>query len=50
MAGYLFSRFHELNVAYDDVVTCMLEHLELGGPFNGKRIGLAYQTHNTTVG
>ncbi|MEK3780454.1 NAD(P)H-binding protein [Paenibacillus sp. FSL K6-1566] len=49
IAGYLFSRFHELNVAYDDVVTCMLEHLELEGPFKGKRIGLAYQTQHLTV-
>jgi len=47
ISGHLFSRFHELNVAYDDVVTCMLEHLELGGPFKRKRVGLAYQTHST---
>lgn len=44
IAGHLFSRFQELNVAYDDVVMCMLDHLELGGAFKGKRVGLAYQT------
>lgn len=49
IAGYLFSRFYELNVAYDDVATCMLEHLELGGPYKRKRVSLAYQPHSTTV-
>ncbi len=43
IAGYLFSRFHELNVAYDDVASWMLNHLELGGAFNRKRVGIAYQ-------
>ncbi|WP_136605542.1 NAD(P)-dependent oxidoreductase [Paenibacillus dokdonensis] len=45
IAGHLFSRFQELNVAYDDVVTCMLEHLELEGAFKRKRVGLAYQSN-----
>lgn len=44
IAGHLFSRFQELNVAYDDVVMCMLDHLVLGGAFKGKRVGLAYQS------
>lgn len=44
IAGHLFSRFQELNVAYDDVVMCMMDHLELGGAFKGKRVGLAYQS------
>lgn len=47
IAGHLFSRFQELNVAYDDVATCMLNHLELGGAFKRKRVGLAYQSHMT---
>ncbi|MEK3722879.1 NAD(P)-dependent oxidoreductase [Paenibacillus sp. FSL H8-0034] len=45
IAGYLFSRFQELNVAYDDVAACMLDHLELGGAFKRKRVGLAYQSN-----
>lgn len=45
ISGHLFSRFQELNVAYDDVVTCMLEHLELEGAYKGKRVGLAYQSN-----
>lgn len=45
VAGHLFSRFQELNVAYDDVVMCMLDHLELDGSFKRKRVGLAYQSH-----
>ncbi|WP_339293980.1 NAD(P)H-binding protein [Paenibacillus sp. FSL W7-1279] len=44
IAGHLFCRFQELNVAYDDVVMCMLDHLVLGGAFKGKRVGLAYQS------
>ena len=44
LAGYLFSRLQELDVAYDDVAKCMLDHLELGGAFSGKRVGLAYQS------
>lgn len=44
IAGHLFSRFKELDVAYEDVANCMLNHLELGGPFKGKRVGLAYQS------
>lgn len=47
LAGHLFSRFQELNVTYDDVVTCMLEHLEHGGAFKRKRVGLAYQSNIT---
>ncbi|MBD2871934.1 NAD(P)-dependent oxidoreductase [Paenibacillus arenilitoris] len=44
LAGYLFSRLQELDVAYDDVVKCMLDHIGLGGPFKRKRVGLAYQS------
>ncbi|ACT01859.1 NAD(P)-dependent oxidoreductase [Paenibacillus sp. JDR-2] len=47
IAGHLFSRFQELNVTYDDVAACMLDHLELGGAFKRKRVGLAYQSHST---
>ncbi|ANE47747.1 NADH-flavin reductase [Paenibacillus swuensis] len=47
IAGHLFSRFQELNVTYDDVVKCMLDHLELGGTFRSKRVGLAYQSKVT---
>lgn len=43
IAGYLFSRLQELDVAYDDVAISMLEHIELGGAFTRKRVGLAYQ-------
>jgi len=45
IAGHLFSRFQELNVAYDDVVMCMLDHLEPGGAYKRKRVGLAYQSN-----
>lgn len=44
IAGHLFSRFQELDVAYEDVVHYMLNHLELGGPLKGKRVGLAYRS------
>lgn len=44
IAGYLFSRLQELDVAYNDVVKCMLDHIELEGPFKRKRVGLAYQS------
>ncbi|MZQ81190.1 NAD(P)H-binding protein [Paenibacillus sp. 5J-6] len=44
IAGYLFSRLQELNVAYDDVAIFMLEHIELGGAFTRKRVGLTYQS------
>ena len=44
IAGYLFSRLQELDVAYDDVAKCMLDHIELGGAFKRKRVGLAYQS------
>lgn len=43
IAGHLFSRLQELDVAYEDVVNCMLNHLGLAGPFKGKRVGLAYR-------
>ncbi|WP_409276166.1 NAD(P)-dependent oxidoreductase [Neobacillus sp. SCS-31] len=46
IAGYLFSRLKELEVTYDDVVNCMLNHIELEGPFNRKRVGLAYQSES----
>ncbi|PJN55175.1 hypothetical protein PAEVO_18960 [Paenibacillus sp. GM2FR] len=48
IAGHLFNRFQELNVTYDDVARCMLDHIELGGAFKRKRVGLAYQ-NNITV-
>lgn len=47
IAGHLFSRLKELNVAYDDVAICMLDHIELGGAFKRKRVGLAYQSNIT---
>ncbi|RIX46546.1 NADH-flavin reductase [Paenibacillus nanensis] len=45
LAGYLFSRLQELNVSYDDVAKWMLDHLELGGAFKRKRVGIAYQSN-----
>ncbi|WP_379212403.1 hypothetical protein [Paenibacillus sp. GCM10012303] len=36
IAGHLFSRLKELDVAYEDVANCML--------FKGKRVGLAYHS------
>ncbi|MEK4250114.1 NAD(P)-dependent oxidoreductase [Paenibacillus sp. FSL W7-1287] len=48
IAGHLFSRLQELNIAYDDVAIFMLDHLELGGAFRRKRVGLAY-LRSTTV-
>ena len=42
IAGYLFSRLQELEVAYDDVVKCMLDHIELGGPLRGKGSATIY--------
>ncbi|RAV11509.1 NAD(P)-dependent oxidoreductase [Paenibacillus contaminans] len=44
IAGYLFSRLQELDVAYEDVANCMLNHIELSGPFKRKRVGLAYRS------
>ncbi|RUS47016.1 NAD(P)-dependent oxidoreductase [Cohnella sp. AR92] len=49
IAGHLFSRFQELNVAYDDVAAWMLNHLELGGAFSRKRVGLAYQSNSAVL-
>ncbi|MCM3628462.1 NAD(P)H-binding protein [Paenibacillus glycanilyticus] len=46
LAGYLFSRLQDLDVAYDDVVKCMMDHMELDGPFKRKRVGLACQNDN----
>lgn len=43
LSGYLFGRFQELDVAYEDVAGCMLGHLELEGPYSRKRVGLAYR-------
>jgi uncharacterized protein len=43
IALHLFSRLQELEVTYDDVAKCMLDHIELGGSFKRKRVGLAYQ-------
>lgn len=43
LAGYLFGRLQELDVAYEDVANCMLNELALEGPFQGKRVGLAYR-------
>lgn len=45
IAGYLFSRLQELDVTYDDVAKCMLDHIVLGGAFKRKRVGLAYQSY-----
>ncbi|TCM96534.1 hypothetical protein EV294_105401 [Paenibacillus sp. BK033] len=50
IAGHLFSRLHELNVAYNDVAKCMLDHLDPGGEFSRKRVGLAYQSKVTLNG
>ncbi|MEC0239988.1 NAD(P)H-binding protein [Paenibacillus dokdonensis] len=47
IAAHLFSRLQELSVTYDDVATCMLDHLELEGAFKRKRVGLAYQNNMT---
>ncbi|MBE1445814.1 NAD(P)-dependent oxidoreductase [Paenibacillus sp. OAS669] len=47
IAGHLFSRLQEMNVTYDDVAKCMLDHLELEGAFKRKRVGLAYQSNST---
>ncbi|MWV42588.1 NAD(P)H-binding protein [Paenibacillus sp. HJL G12] len=47
IAGHLFSRLSELNITYEDVAMCMLNHLALGGAFKRKRVGLAYQSHIT---
>lgn len=44
IAGHLFSRLQELDVAYEDVANCMLNHIELAGPFKWKRVGLAYRS------
>ncbi|MED4582844.1 NAD(P)H-binding protein [Brevibacillus choshinensis] len=44
IAGHLFSRLQELDVAYEDVANCILNHIELAGPFKRKRIGLAYRS------
>ncbi|GIP39327.1 hypothetical protein J31TS4_26070 [Paenibacillus sp. J31TS4] len=44
IAGYLFSRLQELDVAYEDVANCMLNHIELAGPFTRKRVGFAYRS------
>lgn len=43
LAGQLFSRIQELDVAYEDVVRCMMDHLEIDSPFKGKRVGIAYR-------
>lgn len=44
IAGYLFSRLQELDVSYEDAANCMLNHIELAGPFKRKRVGLAYRS------
>ncbi|TVX99897.1 NAD(P)-dependent oxidoreductase [Cohnella terricola] len=49
LAGQLFSRIQELDVAYEDVVACMLNHLEADGPFKGKRVGIAYRREGMDV-
>jgi uncharacterized protein len=43
LSGLLFSRLHEMDVAYEDVAEVMLSHLELSGPLKGKRVGVAYR-------
>lgn len=47
LAGHLFSRLQELDVAYDDTAACMLNHLELGSSFYRKRVGIAYRNDLT---
>jgi len=47
IAGYLFSRLQELDVAYADAADCMLNHIGLAGPFARKRVGLAYLSDMT---
>lgn len=42
LAGLIFARFQEIDVAYEDVARYMLDHLEPAGPLSGKRVGLAY--------
>jgi len=42
LSGMMFSRLHELDAAYEDVVDVMLRHLEPSGPFQGRRVGVAY--------
>ncbi|CAI6061810.1 NAD(P)-dependent oxidoreductase [Cohnella sp. JJ-181] len=49
LAGQLFSRIQELDVAYEDVAACMLDHLEVDGPFKGRRVGIAYREEGTNV-
>jgi putative NADH-flavin reductase len=49
IAGHLFSRLQELDVVYDDVAICMLDHIELGGAFKRKRVGLAYQAESVSA-
>ncbi|WJH36051.1 NAD(P)H-binding protein [Paenibacillus sp. CC-CFT747] len=43
LSGLLFSRLSELDVAYEDAAEVMLNHLELSGPFKGRRVGVAYR-------
>ncbi|RDU38694.1 NADH-flavin reductase [Neobacillus piezotolerans] len=43
LAGHVFSRIQELDVAYEDVANCMLNNLEVEGPFKGKRVGIVYR-------
>ncbi|MFD2330861.1 NAD(P)-dependent oxidoreductase [Cohnella sp. GCM10020058] len=43
LAGHLFSRLQELDVTYEDVANFMLNHVDLAGPYKGKRVGLAYR-------
>lgn len=43
LSGLVFSRFHELDVAYEDIADIILRNLELSGPFKGKRVGVAYR-------
>lgn len=44
LTGLIFSRFAELNVAYEDVAAFMLDHLARSGPYKSKCVGVAYRT------
>lgn len=47
LAGQLFGRIQELDVAYEHVADFMLDHLDVSGPYKGKRVGIAYRKEMT---
>ncbi|MDU4694529.1 MULTISPECIES: NAD(P)-dependent oxidoreductase [Paenibacillus] len=49
LAGQIFSRIQELDIAYNDVVACMLNNLEADSPFKQKRVGIAYRREGMDV-